>query len=89
MPPPGQQRPDLVHGAGHRGAVHPVHDRQRRVRDLQPQHRQGDQHPAGEHQVTGMPGALGAHAVSAAAAAQRGLPARLPGPASPATTRPR
>jgi hypothetical protein len=45
--PPGQQRPDLPHGAGHRGPVHPVHLRQRGVRDLQPQHRQGHQDPVG------------------------------------------
>ena len=42
-------RPDLVHSAGHRGPVNPEHDRQRGVPDLQPQDRQRDQHPVGEH----------------------------------------
>ena len=78
IPPPGQQRPDLPHGAGHRGAVHAVHHRQRGVRDLQPQHRQRDQHPVGEHQLMIPAGACRPAALAAAAAAQVRLPARLP-----------
>ena len=76
--PVGQQRPDLVHGAGHRGPVNPEHDRQGGVRDLQPQDRQRDQHPVGEHQLMAAPGALRAAALLAAAAAQVRLPPRLP-----------
>ena len=78
IPPAGQQRPDLPDSAGHRAAVHAVHHRQRGVRDLQPQHRQRDQHPAGEHQFMAPAGALRAAALLAAAAAQVRLPARLP-----------
>jgi hypothetical protein len=43
--------------------------RQRSVRDLQPQHRQRDQHPVGEHQFMAPAGALRAAALLAAAAA--------------------
>jgi hypothetical protein len=53
------------------------------VRDLQPQHRQGDQHPVGEHQVVAGPGALGAQPVPAAADAQVRFPAGLPRPGQP------
>jgi len=52
-----------------------------RVRDLQPQHRQDDQHPVGEHQVVAAPGAFGALALPAAAGAGQT-------PAAPATARP-
>jgi len=75
-----QQWADLAHRPGDGGAVHPVHHRQRGVRDLQPQHRQGDQHPVGEHQVVAAASALGALPVPAAAAAQVRFPAGLPGP---------
>jgi hypothetical protein len=61
--PPSQQRADLGHGPGHRRAVHPVHHRQRGVRDLQPQHREGDQHPVGEHQLMARASALRAATV--------------------------
>jgi hypothetical protein len=59
--------------------VHPVHLRQRGVRDLQPQHRQRDQHPVGEHQLKAPAGALRAAALVAAAPPQVSVPARLPG----------
>ncbi len=76
--PAGQQRPDLPHGAGHRAAVHAVHLRQRGVRDLQPQHRQRDQHPVGEDQLVAPAGAVGAAPVSAPPPAKVRLPARHP-----------
>ncbi len=76
--PAGQQRPDLPHGAGHRAAVHAIHLRQRGMRDLQPQHREGDQHPVGEHQLMAPPGALRAAALPAAALTQVRLPPRRP-----------
>lgn len=76
--PPGQQRPDLAHRAGHRGPVHPVHDRQRGVRDLQPQHRQRDQYRVDEHQVPAQSGARRAQPAPAAALTQVRLPAGLP-----------
>jgi len=78
--PPGQQRPDLPDRAGDRGAVHAVHHRQRGVRDLQPQHRQGHQHPVGEHQVVATAGARRAQPVPAAAIPQARFPASLPRP---------
>ena len=76
--PPGQQRPDLAHRAGHRGPVHPVHDRQRGVRDLQPQHRQRDQYRVDEHHVPAQSGARRAQPAPAAALTQVRLPAGLP-----------
>ena len=76
--PPGQQRADLAHGAGDRGPVHAIHHRQRGVRDLQPQHRQGHQHPVGEGQVLAAPGARGPQPVPATAGTQVRLPAGLP-----------
>ena len=76
--PPGQQRADLAHGAGDRGPVHAIHHRQRGVRDLQPQHRQGHQHPVGECQVLAAPGARSPQPVPAAAGTQVRLPAGLP-----------
>ncbi|MGH3162194.1 MAG: hypothetical protein ACRDOC_09950 [Streptosporangiaceae bacterium] len=48
------------------------------MRDLQPQHRQRDQHPAGEHQVLATAGAFCAQPVAATASAQARLPAGLP-----------
>ena len=78
--PPGQQRADLAHGAGDRGPVHAIHHRQRGVRDLQPQHRQGHQHPVGEGQVLAAPGARGPQPVPATAGTQVRLPAGLHGP---------
>ena len=50
----------------------------RHVRDLQPQHRQRDQHPVSEHQLVAAAGSRRAAALLAAAAAQVRLPARLP-----------
>ena len=67
-----------MHGAGHRGTVHPEHHRQRGVRDLQPQHRQRDQHPVGEHHLLAAAGAFGAAPVSAPPLAEGRFPARLP-----------
>ena len=48
------------------------------MRDLQPQHRQRDQHPAGVYQLMAAAGALGAQPVVAAALAQVRFPACLP-----------
>ncbi len=58
--------------------MHVIHLRQRGVRDLQPQYREGDQHPVGEHQLMAAAGAVGAAAVSAPPLTQVRLPARLP-----------
>jgi hypothetical protein len=58
--------------------VHAVHHRQRGVQDLQPQDRQGDQHPVGEHQRVAAAGSVSAQPVSAAPLAERRFPARLP-----------
>ena len=58
--------------------MHAIHHRQRGVRDLQPQHRQGHQHPVGEGQVLAAPGARGPQPVPATAGTQVRLPAGLP-----------
>ena len=59
-PAGGQQRPDLAHGAGDGGAVHPVKHRQRGVRELEPQDDQGGDDPVGERQLVVRARALGA-----------------------------
>jgi hypothetical protein len=46
-----QQRPDLTNGPGDRRAVHPVQQREGRVRKLEPQHNQGGGDPVGERQL--------------------------------------
>ena len=50
-PAGGQQRPDLADRAADRGPVHPVHDGQGLVRELEPQVNQGDDDPVGERQA--------------------------------------
>jgi hypothetical protein len=46
----GQQRPDLVDGAGDGGAIHPVQHRQGLVRELEAQNHEGHQDPVAEDQ---------------------------------------
>ena len=48
------------------------------MRDLQPQDREGDQHPVGEDQVVAAASSPRAAPVSAAPLAERGVPAGLP-----------
>ena len=62
-PAGGQQRPDLPGRPGDRGAVHPVEHRQRGVRELEPQHDQGGDHPVSERQLMIWAGAFGAQPV--------------------------
>jgi hypothetical protein len=53
---PGQQRTDLVDCTGNGGPGHSVQLGQRRMRQLQPQVDQGDQHPVDEYQLVIGPG---------------------------------
>jgi len=61
-----QQRPDLVHGPGDRGAVHRVKEREGGVRELEPQDDQGSDDPVGERQFPVRARALSAQPVPAA-----------------------
>ncbi len=56
----GQQRSDLMDGAGDGGAVNPVQHRQRLVWELEAQVDQGDQDPVTNHQPVGGAGPGGA-----------------------------
>ena len=73
-----EQRPDLPHGPGDGGAVHPVEQRERGVRELEPQHDQGGDHPVGERQLLAGARALGAQPVLAPALPQPRLLLRQP-----------
>jgi geranyl diphosphate 2-C-methyltransferase len=75
-PAGGQQRPDLVHRPGDGRPVHLVEDRQRRMRQLEPQDDQGGDHPVRERQLMTRARACGAQPVMAPALPQ---PRLLPG----------
>ena len=77
-PAPGQQRPDLSHRPRDGGAVHPVQQRHRGVRKLEPQDHQGDDHPVRERQLMVRACALGAQPVPAAPVSQPRLLLRQP-----------
>ena len=57
----GEQGPDLPDGPGDGGAVDPVEHRQRGVRQLEPQHYQGGDHPVRERQLPARASTRGAY----------------------------
>jgi hypothetical protein len=69
----GQQRPELVHGAGDGGAVDPVQHGQGLVGQLEPQDHQGGQHAVAEAQPVVGAGPGGALAWMAPALLKGGL----------------
>src|SRR6266702_4451141 len=75
----GQQRPDLVYGAGDGGAVYPVEQGQRGVRELKPQDDQGGDDAVGEYQFVVGAGSGGSMAGVAPTLLQSGLVLGLPG----------
>ena len=75
---PGQQRTDLMDCAGDGRPGHPVQLGQRRVRQLQPQVDQGDQHPVDEDQLVIGPGTSCPLTVAAPTFPERGLALRRP-----------
>jgi len=78
-PAGGQQRADLPDRPADRGAVHPVQDGKRSVRELKPQVNQGRDDPVGKRQVVAGARAGGPLALVSPPAAQPVLPGSHPG----------